>query len=179
MRLGRSVLENDTKINYPERVRGERELLTRLQVILRNKPADGQLKYGPLLDIGGEILKTVGAVQPSEDGHLGFLKIVRQYFGFLQTDYNFSIVDEQPTLVRFSSGTLYVRLKYSNDSWDSCLFGPQLPEKLHFSIYDLLFLNHDERYRTLPRKLAMNTEREVETWFRVFTISLGNSDVER
>jgi len=163
--LGHWVLEKNTKVNYPERARGERELLAKLREILRNKSAEGQLRYGPLLDTGAEIISMVGAVQPPRDGHLGFLRIVRQCFRFLQTDYSFSIVDEQPTSIRFSSGAIYIRLDFSKDPWDSCLFGPESPEK-KFSIYDLLFLNHDERYRTLPEKLEVSTESEVESWFK-------------
>lgn len=147
-------------------MRGERELLAKLQEILRSKSAEAQLKYAPLLNTGGEILRIVEGVQPPSDGHLGFLRIVRECFRFLQTDYDFSIADEQPTSIRFSSGAVYVKLEHSRDPWLSCLFGPELPKKKHFSMYDLLFLNRDERYRTLPEKLAMNSESEVETWFK-------------
>jgi hypothetical protein len=94
--LGRWVLENNTKVNYPERVRGERELLAKLQGGLQNKSAEEQLRYGRLLNTGGEILRIVGAVKPPRDGHLGFLRIVRGCFQFLQLDYGFSIADEQP-----------------------------------------------------------------------------------
>ena len=68
------------------------------------------MEYGPQLNTGGEILEIVGAVQPPSDGHLGFLRVIRQYFRFLQTDYGFAITDEQPTSMRFSSGAVYVEL---------------------------------------------------------------------
>jgi hypothetical protein len=164
--LGRWVLENNTKVNYPERVRGERELLAKLQRGLQNKSAEEQLRYERLLNTGGEILRMVGAVKPPRDGHLGFLRIVRGCFQFLQLDCGFSIADEQPTSIRFSTGAVYVKLEYSRDPWSSCLFGPESPETKHFSIADLLFLNHDERYRSLPEEIALATESEVETWFK-------------
>jgi hypothetical protein len=59
--LGRWVLENNTKVNYPERVRGERELLAKLQRSLQNKSAEEQLRYERLLNTGGEILQIVGS----------------------------------------------------------------------------------------------------------------------
>ncbi len=164
--LGRWVLEDNTKVNYPERVRGEHKLLAKLQGILRSKSAEEQMKYGPLLNAGRETLGIVGAVQPPRDGHLGFLKVVRQCFRFLQKDYGFSIADEQPTSIRFSSGEIYVKLEHSRDPWSSCLFGPESAETKHFSISDLLFLNRDQRYRRLPEKLALTTESEVEAWFK-------------
>jgi hypothetical protein len=164
--LGRWVLENNTKVNYPERVRGERELLVKLQEMLENKSPEEQQRYRPLLNIGSEMLRMVGTVQPHRDGHLGFLRVVRECFRFLQTDYSFSMVDEQPTSIRFSSGAVYVKLEHSRDPWSSCLFGPESPQTKHFSISDLLFLNRDERYRTLPEKLVLTTESEVEAWFK-------------
>jgi len=164
--LGRWVLQKNTKVNYPERVRGERELLTKLESILQGKPAEAQLKYGPLLSTGGVILRMVEGVQPPKDGHLGFLRIVREYFQFLQTEFGFSVTEEQPTSLQFSSGAVYLELEYSRDPWMSCLFGPESAERKNFSIQDLLFLYGDQRYRTLPEKLPMGSEGEVEDWFR-------------
>jgi hypothetical protein len=164
--LGRWVLENNTRVNYPQRVRGEHELLTKLRGILQSRLPEEQLRYGRLLSTGGEILRIVGTVKPPRDGHLGFLRIVRGCFRFLQTEYGFSIADEQPTSIRFSTGAVYVKLEYSADPWSSCLFGRESPEPKHFSAADLLFLNHDKRYKSLPEKLVVTTEGELETWFK-------------
>jgi len=164
--LGRWVLQKNTKVNYPERVRGERELLAKLESILRGKPTEAQLEYGPLLDTGGAILRIVEGVQPPKDGHLGFLRIVRECFQFLQADFGFSVTKEQPTSLEFSSGAVYLELECSRDPWMSCLFGPESAERKHFSIQDLLFLHGDQGYRTLPEKLTMTTEGEVQDWFQ-------------
>lgn len=164
--LGRWVLQKNTKVNYPERVRGERELLTKLELLLRAKPAEAQVKFGPLLSTGGEILQIVEGVHPPKDGHLGFLRTVRECFQFLQTDFGFSVANEQPTSLEFSSGAVYLELECALNPWMSCQFGPESAERKHFSIQDLLFLYGDQQYRTLPEKLAMNTEGKVEDWFR-------------
>jgi hypothetical protein len=164
--LGRWVLQKNTKVNYPERVRGERELLTKLESILRGKPSEAQLTYGPLLSTGGKILQIVEGEQPAKDGYLGFLRTVRECFQFLRSDFGFSVTDEQPTSLEFSSGAVYMELDCAHNPWMSCLFGPESAERKHFSIQDLLFLHGDQRYRTLPEKLTMNTEGEVEDWFR-------------
>ncbi|MGA2834521.1 MAG: hypothetical protein ABSE55_15750 [Terracidiphilus sp.] len=163
--LGRRVLENDTRVNYPERVRGEYELLAQLREILQNKPVGDRLEYEQLLNTGEELLKIVGEVQPPKDGHLGFLRIVRSLFEFLQTEFDFSVVGEGPTCLRFSSGAVYLELKHSIDPWMSCGFGPEPEDSKTFWIHDLLYLNHDERYRVLPDRLEMNTELEIEDWF--------------
>jgi hypothetical protein len=163
--LARRVLENDTRVNYPERVRGEYQLLAKLQEILRNRPVEDRREYGPLLTTGGELLKIVGQVEPPKDGHLGFLRIVRGLFGFLQTEFEFAVFDEQPTSLRFSSDAVYLELAHSINPSLSCGFGPVTPGEKTFWIDDLLYQNHDERCWTLPDRLEMNTELEVENWF--------------
>jgi hypothetical protein len=162
--LGQRVLKNDTRVNYPERVRGEYMLLGQLQELLRKESEEQQREFGTMLQSGRQLLGLVEAVKPPKDGHLGFLRIVRDRFRFLQTDFGFSEVDEQPTSIRFSSGEVYLELEHSIQQWSSCEFGPEESE-LHFSIADLLYLNHDERYKTLPDRLEMNDEAETERWF--------------
>src|SRR5271165_6911866 len=90
--LGLRVLENDTRVNYPERATGERMLLARLQRILESKPPDEQEIYTRVLKAGGELIEIVGTVQPPVDGNLGFLRIVRKLFSFLSTEQDFKEV---------------------------------------------------------------------------------------
>lgn len=152
-------------MNYPERVRGERKLLSKLESILREKPAETQAHYGPLLSTGGEVLQIVGSIQRPKDGHLGFLRIVRECFQFLLADFAFSVTEEEPTRLRFSSGKVYLELACCCDPWMSCQFGPEPSEQEHFWIHDLLYLQGDQRYRTLPEKLTMSTEAEIRDLF--------------
>jgi hypothetical protein len=169
--LGRWVLEANTKVNYPERARGEFELLAKLQGVLGGKSADVQRAYVAILKMGSEILKIVGAVTPPKEGHLGFLRIVRAHFGFLETEFDFSVVDEQPGSIRFSSGSVYLELDgLAMDPWLSCSFGNESPNPRDFWIHDLLYLNHDERYHSLPERLEMNTEAGVESWFKLLAL---------
>jgi hypothetical protein len=165
-KLGRWVVENNTKVNYPERAGGERELLNKLKSILAGKPMEAQAKYSPLLSAGEEILRIVGAVEPPKDGHLDFLKIVRECFQFMLVDFDFRVAEEQPTQLRFSSGKVYLELACSSDPWMSCQFGPEPYEQEHFWIDDLLYMHGDQRYRTLQEKLAMSTETDIREWFR-------------
>jgi hypothetical protein len=163
--LGRRVLENDTRVNYPERARGERMLLAELQKIVEGKSLDEQRKYAPVLRAGGELIEIVGSVQPPTDGHLGFLRIVRALFSFLRADFHFNEMGTEPTSIRFSSGAVYLELGLAMDPWMSCSFGIESQKPHNFWIHDLLYLNHDERYRTLPERLMLNSEAEIEKWF--------------
>jgi hypothetical protein len=163
--LGHYVLENDTRVNFPVRAEGQLLWLTELKERLLGAPKEQEL-YGPLFAASSELLTLVQAVVPPKNGHLGVLKIVRNAFRFLQTDYTFTITAEEPTGLRFSSGAAYVRLEYAKKAYLSCQFGPE-PEAEHFfGIKDLLFLYGDIRYRSIPDDLTLDTERKIEEWFQ-------------
>jgi hypothetical protein len=164
--LGRWVLESNTRVNYPERARAERMLLAEIQAILVSKPIDEQKVYAPVLKAGGELIEIVGSVQPPVDGHLGFLRIVRELFSFLRTDLHFKEMATEPTSIRFSSGVVYIEMNGpAHAPWFSCSFGVECQKPHDFQIQDLLYLNRDERYKTLPERLDMNTEAAIEEWF--------------
>ena len=163
--LGRWVLEGNTRVNYPDRARGQLKFLTELKDALQNRPAAVQSRYTPIIEATERILRFVEKVQPPKDGHLGVLRVIRELFQFLQTEYSFAIIDTQPTGIRFSSGTVYLRLECIESLTLSCSFGPEaLPQQV-FWINDLLFMNEDPTYRTLPAELSLDTEEKVENWF--------------
>jgi hypothetical protein len=162
--LGQYVLDRNTKVNYPERARHELTLLLRLEAVLKESP-EVRPKYAQLLSASGELLRNVEKVQPPKNGHLGTLKFIAKYFSFLQTEYNFAIVDKQPTGVRFSSRAVHLKLECIENPHLSCSFGPEADPKETFWINDLLFMNGDPRYRTLPEELQLDTEVQVDGWF--------------
>lgn len=162
--LGRRVLESDTRVNYPERARGERMLLNQLRAVLQDKPDLDQREYGPLLHAAAELIDIVGAVQLPEDGHLGFLKIVREQFAFLRSEFGLLIVDEQPTSIQFSSSAIHLQLAHSTCQSLSCVFGSNDSPSKSYWLDDLLYLSHDESYKSLPERLDLNTRAEVERW---------------
>jgi hypothetical protein len=164
--LARHAVENDTRVNYPVRARSELELLTRLREILHTRSSEEQQRYGPLFEAASEMLKQLETVPLPKDGHLGVLKAIREYFGFLRTEYHFEITDEQPMGIRFSSGAVYLKLEYSKNPPLSCSFGPESKDGKEFGIDDLLYMYGDGRYRELPQSLVLDTETDVESWFR-------------
>jgi len=164
--FARRAVENDTRVNYLRRARGELDLLTKLKEILRAKSDEEQQRYGPLLETAQSMLKEIEMIPLPSDGHLGTLKAIREHFGFLRTEYGFEITDEQPMGVRFSSGAVFLNLEYSMNLSLSCSFGPDSEAGKEFGIDDLLFMFGDRRYRELPQSLVLNTESDVERWFR-------------
>jgi hypothetical protein len=163
--LGRYAMEKNTRVNYPQIARGQLEFLGELQRVLQNRARQEQQKYAPLLATCHRILLLLEQVQPPKDGHLGVWRVIRKHFQFMQTDYKFSIVDMQPTGVRFSSGAVYLKLECIYGLTLSCSFGPETEPRDSFWINDLLYMNGDARYRNLPEELHLDTEEEVENWF--------------
>ena len=163
--LSRRALAGDTLVNFPEAAKVELRNVALLQGHVTQMTPEDQQLYAPILIMGSELLKILDTVAPSERGHLGIVKVIRDEFLFLETDYGFSVTDEVPTGVRYSSRSVYIRLEYAIKAWMSCRFGPE-PEGEHFfTIDDLLFLYRDDRYRSLPEDLALDTENAVKKWF--------------
>jgi len=164
--LGKWVLENNTKVNFPARGREELAFMEDLRKVLLKKTPEEQARYAPVFEIAEKILRVVKTAQPPKDGHLGILRVVREQFSFLQANYGFAIVKEEPLGIRFSSGAVYLELEHAKDPALSCSFGPESNPKECFWIDDLLFMHGDDRYRTLPQELALDTEGDVEKWFK-------------
>jgi hypothetical protein len=112
------------------------------------------------------MLKQLETVPLPTDGHLGVLKAIHDHFGFLRNQYHFEIADEQPMGIRFSSGAVYLKLEYSKNPPLSCSFGSESEGGKEFGIDDLLFMYGDGRYRELAQSLVLDTETDVEGWFR-------------
>lgn len=164
--LGRDVLEENTKANYPAIARSEVQRMDVLRTVLSSRLSAERDYYAPIIRAAEQVLEFVGKVQPLKDGHLGTLRIIRQLFAFLETDYGFRVRDERPTGRRYSSGTVYVELQWAKKySSSSCWFGSESDPKSSFWIEDLLFMHGDQRYRTLPEDLGLDTEDEVQGWF--------------
>jgi hypothetical protein len=163
--LATRAVETDTKVNYPARAREEYSLWTALSERIRRHESE-ILLYTAAVDSGVEILKFLLTIQPPADGHLGVLRIVKAHFGFLLTDYRFTVKLEEPTGYCFSSGEVYLNIGWATTPDLSCSFGPESQPELTFWINDLLFLYGDSRYATVPEKLNLTTEREVQHWIK-------------
>ena len=167
LHLARHALQGDTQVNYPIRADEEIRLWNALTERMHKDSDDSQRQQGrPLLEITAQILQIVKNIQPPVDGHLGVLRIIHEDFDFLTADYGFNVTDQEPTRIRFSSGSVYIVLAWANQWDNSCIFGPESEPPNHFWIKDLLFMYGDQRYRTLPDELALNTQTAVENWFR-------------
>ncbi len=164
--LGQWVLDKNTKVNYPARAAEERKLLERLREVTSSRTLDERNRYERVFTTAGAVLDAVAEVKPSEDGHLGILRIIRENFGFFETDYGLTVLDRQPTGMKFSSSAVLIELTYAEISNQCCTFGPASKTNEVFWPEDLLFLYGDERYRDVQNERLLQSHEELEAWFR-------------
>jgi len=157
------VLAGDTRVSYPARVLQEQQTWDRLASELRRSQRGDVMQHHEILDIAEQILAVLSGVQSAKDGHHGFVKLVHETFKFLRTEYGFDVVSEEPTRVRYSSAEVYVALAWAKNVSSSCTFG-QAPDRSSFWIDDLLFLYHDQRYKSLPQALSLDSESAIAEW---------------
>lgn len=162
--LGQYLLDGDTRVNYPARVRQEQELWDRLQLLLRARAPEDVRRYQPVFDVAEQVLSIARDVEPPKEGHLGFLAIAREQFGFLQSEYGFAVAREEPVRIRFSSGVIFVELAWAKHVSGSCSFGFESNPSRLFWIDDLLFLHGDERHRSLADELRLDSGDAIEKW---------------
>jgi hypothetical protein len=162
--LARLFAQSDTRIDYPARAREEVERWRSLETDVRQAGLDGS-DYAAARDAVHELLDRFAMTSPPEDGHLGFLRIVRDRFRFLMTEYGFGVASETPASIELSSGDVYVSLACAGDAAGSFHFGPAGDRRTCFWLGDLLFLYGDERYRMFPEELHLATPAEVDRWF--------------
>jgi len=163
--LAETILNGDTRANYPARVRQERECIRKLQEFWSQKAPEDLRRYDPVFEVAEKILSIAEGIPLPKDGHLGVLKVIRQTFGFLETDYGFTVTTEEPLGMRFSSGEVYLELGYATAPSLSCLFSQESQPRKHFWVEDLLYMRGDQRYRALPEKLKLESEEDVKGWF--------------
>ena len=163
---GNYILNGDIRVDYQAHAFSERCLVNALQASLLTKAAEEQTRYARLLRLGAEMVQALQATPSPKDGHLGVLRILREQFRFLEQDYGFYVTKEKPTGLRYSSGQVFLELEYASTSYLSCAFGSESRLQRCFWIEDLLYINQDKRYKSIPCALSLNTADEVEPWFR-------------
>lgn len=106
--LGHLIVTGDTRTNYPFRVRQEKDLWTKLNLLRHTRAADLR-GYDQIFDLSGQILLIADTVETPPDGHLEFLKAVREHFAFVQSEYGLKAVHEEPITIRYTSGAVMGR----------------------------------------------------------------------
>jgi len=162
--LAQSAVDLDKRLNYPRLAQNESLWMTELEAARARKQSPQDKEYREVLQIGARLFELLKAVPLPPNGYLGVLRIIREHFGFLERDYGFKVVDEQPIKIVFHSDSVFVHAGYAKTASSSFSLG-LIRDQHSFWIEDLLYLHGDERYRTIPYYIELKTEDDVETWF--------------
>jgi hypothetical protein len=162
--LAERAIANDERVNYPERAKGQLQWLGELEVALSRRPLAEIPEYKQVFETATSLLELLIRIPVPPNGYLSVLKIIREQFGFLQTEYGFFVTDEQPTGMKFASHSVYVSLEHATQSYLSFAFGRTMEDSC-FWLEDLLYSNGDGRYREVPNELVLKTEEDEIRWF--------------
>ena len=161
--LCRRAVAGDTHVNYPARVTSDLALFQQLRDVVNSQPEQQRGRYLVLLDRAEIILREIAQIPLPPDGHLGVLRSIRHHFGFLFSQYGFGLVDEKPTGMRLRSGAVIVELGWATTSSLSfCLSR----DNRNYWVEDLLYLAGDGRYQSVPQRIELNTEADVDRWLQ-------------
>lgn len=162
--LGNLLAEHSDQTDFASRARQEQELLERLRLALLRASSEDQVRYGPILEAGAQLIEIAGRQVANPDGALGFLRVIRARFGFL-AEHGFVLGLAQPSAARFSSGGVFVRLELCDDPAATCIFGLEAVPEQSFGLDDLLFLHGDPAWQRLAERRPLRNEAEVDGWF--------------
>ena len=173
--LGQWVLEKNTKVDYPARASEEQLLLNQLRKMSGEELLEKKEEYDSIFEIANEILRAVAETLPLKEGHMGILRFIRTNFAFLETEYGFVVVDQQPLGMKYSSGCVWIDFEHAGRTNQCCTFGPEPRNGGIFWPEDLLFALGDPRYREIQEERLLENTHEVETWFKVLAEIWRNS----
>lgn len=171
--LGQRLSCDADRLDVWARVSQEQALLRRLRAAVAQTAPAVQARYQPILDAGGEIIAAAAAHQRDPDGHLGFLRVIRETFAFLVAR-GFACVATTQISASFSSGQVFVRLECAAEPWASCTVGPEGDVDQRYYLDDLLSLAGDPAWQSLPQKLSLRSQSDVEQWFSYVAHVLRN-----
>jgi hypothetical protein len=161
--LSQHIAQRDERVDYPLRVAQELDLWARLRHQALTKASFAH--YADIFAAADAVLEYAKGIKNAPDGYLGVLRTIRRRFSFVVTKYHFVVVDQDSLGLRFSSSDVYLDLRWATHYSLSCSFGRKSDPANIFDIADLMFLYADQRYRTLPDELRLETEADVERWF--------------
>jgi hypothetical protein len=162
--LAERALAKDERLNYPQLADCEVLWVNKLEAALKGRTPQDIEEYQAVFQTASQVFGLLRGIPIPPNGYLGVLKVIRERFGFLQAEYGFRVEDEQPTGIKFCSDSVYVHLEHAKTSSLSCSFGC-IREGSSFWVEDLLYLHGDERYRTIPYEVKLESEDDVVRWF--------------
>jgi len=162
--LGRRAVARDTRVNYPARAESELMLLQKVRASVLTGDENNRERYVTLLNHAEEMVRQIAEVPIPPDGHHGVLRLARSHFDFLVDEFGFTIADQQPTGLVLARGNVVIEVSCATQS--SLSFSIRRGDLGDFWIEDLLYLNHDQRFESVPQHLELSDEAAVDVWLQ-------------
>jgi hypothetical protein len=162
--LGRRAVARDTRINYPARAESELMLLQKVRASILTRNENNRERYVNLLNHAEEMIRQIAQIPIPPDGHLGVLRLARSHFDFLFNEFGFTIADQQPTGLVLTRGDVVIEVRCAAQS--SLSFSIRRGDLGDFWIEDLLYMNHDRRFESVPQHLELTDEVAVDVWLQ-------------
>ncbi len=161
--LGRILIENKGW-DISGRVKQEVELFDRLHSFYGAR-LEQNPDYVRVMEAGARIIAAGKRYKPDPDGYLGSMRIVRQTFAFLQSDFGLMPGPEPDGMWDYASDRVCVGLRLPNQFDSFCwIKQPSNPDR-NFALEDLLFMGGRSVSLALPAGQAIATEADVQAWF--------------
>ncbi len=161
--LGNSLLK-DNGHNLSGRVQQEEELVAALQAFY-GKALQQDLDYAAVMDLGGQIIAEGKQRKYDPDGYLGSVKIVRETFAFLQSEFGLVPGQELRSLWNYKLDRVCVSLSLPSEYDWSCRVKRLIDQSTSFDLEDLLFMAGRSVSLALPPGQAIASLVDVQAWF--------------
>ncbi len=161
--LGQRLLQRKS-YSLSGRVKQEVEIFDDLQSYygceLKENP-----DYMDIMEAGARVIAAGKEYKPPPDGHLESVKIVRQTFAFLQSEFGLIPGPEPEEMWDYASDRVCVHLELATEFGSWCRITQASNPSSDYYLEDLLFMGGRSVSLALPPGQAITTEADVQAWF--------------
>ncbi len=161
--LGRLMLEDERR-DLRGRIKQEEELFAELRAFYGDA-LEQDPDYAGIMELGARLIAAGNQRKIDPDGYLGSMKIVRQTFAFLQTDFGLMPGPEPNDMWDYASDRVCVSLRLPSHYDSECRLKQLSDPDKDFALEDLLFVGGRSVSLALPAGQAIATEADVQAWF--------------
>ena len=146
------------------RMHQEEELLTSLQAFYGDA-IDQNPDYAKIMELGARLIATCKQRKIDPDGWLGIIRILRQTFAFLTSEFGLKPGPGSEGAFDYASDRVAVMLRLPNKYGSFCYVEQMSDPSFSFALEDLLFMDGVSTSLALPEGREFTTEADVQAWF--------------
>ena len=146
------------------RMQQEEELLGRLRRFY-GEAIDRDPDFARIMELGARLIAACKQRKVDPDGWLGIVKVLRQTFGFLASEFGMRSGPGLDGLFDHASDRVSVRLRLPDHFGSSCYVKQTCNPGEEFDLEDLLFMDGVSTSLALPEGQEFTTEADVQAWF--------------